>query len=246
MLSTSKKTIETAKRVLYKRLIAPFKYRSADGYDAPKYWSDRFEKYGTAMRGPGHEGLTEEENNILYEEATHVFDEALDKTGVNTTTSRVLEIGPGNGFWTEHIGKRGTRSYSAVDITDVLFPELSKRFPDHDFSKKDVTVDRLEGEYDLIYMIDVAQHIVSPDKFRFAMENVKRVLAPGGWFLIGAVLKEPKDHLFYVRFWSIDEVDAFFEGYGKLAPLSLPTRVKPSVEESLNQGFLVGFQAPSS
>ena len=55
-------------RILYKYTIGKLKYGRGDTYDAERYWSDRFEKYGASLLGPGHEGLSEDENEHMYNE----------------------------------------------------------------------------------------------------------------------------------------------------------------------------------
>jgi hypothetical protein len=69
-----------------------------------------------------------------------------------------------------------------------------------------VTSDRLEGTYDLVMMIDVAEHIVSTEAFDRCVANLAGVVAPGGILLVGPLLERGARHLFYVRFWSTGDV----------------------------------------
>ena len=206
--------IDLVRRALFKAVVGPIKYRSKRGYDARRYWGDRFRRYGvSSIRGAGHEGLSEEENRREYEQAGVVFTDLLRTEVPDLSSARYLEIGCGQGFYTQLAADLGVKSYTGADITDVLFPELSRRFPDYQFVRRDVTADRLEGEYDVVVMIDVSQHIVTEEQIDEAMRNVARVLRPGGLYLIGPLVEEGGRHMFHVRWWSVDEIRRRFEGF---------------------------------
>lgn len=198
------------KRVILKKLVAPLKYSSKKGYNAPAYWEDRFRKYGTSIRGPGHEGLSEAENERMYREAAGVFRAICRKEMTDFQTARVLEIGVGTGFYTRLLQELGAQSYTGIDITDVLFSNHAKIFPSYRFRKADITEDILAGSFNVIVMIDVMQHIVEKKKLAFAMENLKRSLAPGGIFIVGPLAHVTKKHLFYVHYWSKEILKEFF------------------------------------
>ncbi len=163
--------------------------------------------------GAGHEGLSEEENRQEYEKAGALFADLLRREARDLGTARYLEIGCGQGFYTQIAANLGVKAYTGVDITDVLFPELSRRFPDYEFLRQDVTSDPLEGEYDVVVMIDVSQHIVTEEQITDAMRNVGRGLAPGGLFLVGPLVERGGRHMFHVRWWSVDEIRQRFEGF---------------------------------
>ncbi len=206
--------LDLIRRALLKGVVGPIKYRSKRGYDARRYWSDRFRRYGvSSFRGAGHEGLSEEENRQEYERAGAVFTGLLRREVADPGSARYLEIGPGQGFYTQLAADVGVKTYTGVDITDVLFPELTRRFPDFQFARRDVTSDPIEGEYDVVAMIDVSQHIVTEEQLDEALKNVARVLAPGGLFLIGPLVEEGGRHMFHVRWWSVDEIRRQFEGF---------------------------------
>lgn len=208
------------KRALYKTIIAPLRYRSGDDYDAAKYWHDRFSKYGLSIRGPGDEGLSEEQNQEMYAEAGRVFIDLCLREGVDFQNASVLEIGCGTGYYSGLLHNLGVRNYVGVDITDVLFQELKEKFPEFRFIRRDVTLAKLEGKYDLIFMIDVIEHIVVEGKFSFAMENVRDCLSENGVFIVAPIMKTSKKRLFYVRQWSLENIEERFPGYniGDLVP----------------------------
>jgi hypothetical protein len=72
-------------------------------------------------------------------------------------------------------------------------------------------------------MIDVIEHIVEQDKFRFAMANVHDCLAPNGTFLLTPVSDKNRKHLYYVRFWSFEDIAKCFPecSFRKLVPFRI-------------------------
>jgi 2-polyprenyl-3-methyl-5-hydroxy-6-metoxy-1,4-benzoquinol methylase len=198
--------IDLLRRVVFKTVTGPRRYGTEDGYDAQRFWADRFRKYGTGLRGSGDEGLSEAQNRLAYEQAGAVVLAAVEKRGVELSSAAVLDVGCGPGFFTELLHSAGVASYTGVDITDQLFADLRARFPDYRFEQKDVTSDLVEGTYDVVMMIDVAEHVVTTEAFDRCIANLAKAVAPGGLLLIGPLVDRGAQHLFYVRFWSTMDV----------------------------------------
>lgn len=203
------------RRALYKTLIGPLKYGKKNNYDAARYWHDRFSRYGFSYKGAGDEGSSEEENRERYAKAAKVFTDLCQRECVDfqNANASVLEIGCGTGFYTQLFHNLGVNNYVGVDITDVLFPDLKKQFPQFRFIRKDITSDKIDGKFDLIVMIDVIEHIVNEDKLSFAMENVKNCLSNNGIFIVAPLMEVSKKHLFYFRSWSLEDIKQRFSGY---------------------------------
>ena len=226
---------DLVRRAAFKTVIGPLRYRRGEGYDSERYWRDRFARYGTTPgRASGIEGLSEDQNRAEYETATRIVLDAAEGAGVDLKTARVLDVGCGPGFFTEAFAARGVSDYTGVDITDHLFGELRERFPDYRFVRADATEDTLEGEYDLVILIDVAFHIVETERFDRCVENLARVLAPGGILLVGAMVAQQRRELFYVRFWSVDDLRSRLEHLVELE--RVPYRV----------GYLQRFRKPAA
>lgn len=188
-------------------IIGPFRYGWRGGYDAARYWRDRFVRHGAAsLRSVGHESLSESENAAMYDNARDELLSACRREGINLAEARVLDIGCGNGFFTRVFSSAGVASYTGVDITDVFFPELRKRHPQFTFVKGDVTAGLPEGSFDVIVMIDVIEHIVSRERLNAAMNHVRAALSPGGVFFVSPIMARARRHLFYVHFWSREDV----------------------------------------
>jgi SAM-dependent methyltransferase len=210
------------RRVIKKVFVDRWLYGRGADYDASGYWRDRFAKYGRSIRGPGDEGLSEQENQAMYLAAADTFRAVCLRQKVAFDRTDALEIGVGTGFYTGVLHEAGVRSYLGVDITDVLFQKLRVDYPAARFEKKDVTLEALGGQFDLIVMIDVIQHIVTEEKLARAMGHVRDSLKPGGLFLVSAVhpTAVSRKHLYYVRFWSEQLLRDLFPGheFGELVP----------------------------
>jgi len=201
------------KRAFYKLFIGPLKYGRGRDYDAGRYWQDRLTKYGDSLRGPGDEGKSEDDNIKDYARDEQIFTDMVKGQGLDLKQVAALDIGCGTGFYTEILKRLGVKDYTGIDITDALFAKLKERFPAFQFIKKDFASEQHEGQYQLIIMIEVLEHIVSDEKLDFAMENVKRCLADDGVFLISSLWPSGGRHMFYVRKWTVGALRSRFAEY---------------------------------
>lgn len=209
------------KNAFKKLFIYPFRYKVKDDYKVEKYWKDRFQKYGDSLKGVGNEGLSLAENKQIYERAQVVLNDAINGLSLDLDSAKVLEIGPGVGFYTNYFcNKLKLKNITAMDITDHYFSDLGQKFPSYDFVKKDISTDDIDGQYDVIFFIDVVEHIVKDEKFKYAIKNIWRSLNKGGYFIIsGYKIGKSRKSLFYVKSWSKDdilfEIDDFSLDYEK-------------------------------
>ena len=198
-------------RTMNKIIIAPFKYGRDGGYDAQKYWGDRFSKYGETLRASGDEGLSEEENLLKYKQASDLMVSLLHREKINLEQTIALEIGCGTGFYTQLLHDLSVMNYVGVDITDALFPELRQKYLGYQFIKKDVTTEEIgQSSCDLILMIDVIQHIVNEDRLAYAMKSVQQLLARNGIFILAPLMTTKKKHLFYLHSWKTEDIRKYF------------------------------------
>jgi SAM-dependent methyltransferase len=202
--------IGTARRAWEKLVAGRLRYARKGDYDASRYWSDRFSKHGTSLRGAGDEGLGQADNEAEYAKAARIFRGLIATAAIDFGTGTTLEIGCGPGFYTNELVSLGAADLVAYDITDVLFPELRTKFPGVEFRRGDITADPIEGTYDRAVMIDVLEHIVNDEKLNNGLRNIAGSIKPGGPFVVGPVLNQPrgKRHLYYVRFWTVDDIAA--------------------------------------
>jgi cyclopropane fatty-acyl-phospholipid synthase-like methyltransferase len=183
-------------------LIDPVRYRRSGGYDAQRYWDDRFKRWGPTLRGPGDEGLSESENTAAYAEAEKRLLTLLDRADVELEGARLLEVGTGSGYYTRLFSSYGPERLVGVDITEALFPQLRQELPEVEFRQQDVTRSAVAGDYDAAFLIDVIEHIVSRDDLRSALRNITNALVKEGVFVVGPVRQRTGRHLYYVRWWT--------------------------------------------
>lgn len=206
-----------AARAFHKLLIAPRRYAIGDDYDASRYWEDRFRKRGPSLRSVGDEGMSEAEIRAAYDsQASEIFD-MLDRARVDFPQARLLEIGCGNGYYAERLHQRGLGHYQGFDITDVFFPLLQEKFPGYRYVRGDITADRVAGEFDVVLMIDVIEHIVTESKLMSALANVGAMTTSGGVLALAPVAPRGRRSLFYVRFWTEADVLRGLPGFQVVA-----------------------------
>lgn len=194
-------------KIAYRKIFTdPINYKVGAGYDAERYWRDRFKRYGRNIKGPGEEGASEKDNAERYKRVTKVFKKICNDNLKNFEHLKVLEIGPGTGLITEAIFELGVRDYLGVDITDALFTMLREKFPSYKFSKLDISTTDIKDKYDLIVIIDVIEHIVEDEKFIFAMNNLKNSLLENGSIVIAPIVEKKRRVQFYERHWSLDDL----------------------------------------
>ena len=138
------------------------------------------------------ESWSDAENRRDYAEAGELVLGQARAAGVELARARVLDVGCGVGFYAGLLAEAGVVDYRGVDVSPVQLPTLRARHPSFQFEALDVTRRRPEGEYDLVLMIDVTQHLVDDDDFAGAMRHVAGCVAPGGVLLITSWLKGPE------------------------------------------------------
>jgi len=193
--------------VFSKIFIYPKRYKlGQNDYDAESYWKDRFVRYGQDVRGPGDEGDSVKNNIVRYERVKKVVKNILESNISNFSNYKVLEIGVGTGIITDTLNKLGIKDYLGVDITNVLFEDLRNNFSNYEFKRLDITTELIEGKYDLIVIIDVIEHIVTDEKFNFAITNIKNALSEHGYILIAPIVDKNYKAQFYERHWTINDI----------------------------------------
>lgn len=202
----------TAHNVWRKGLVEPLRYGTApDTYDARRYWSNRFARHTDSLRGPGDEGLSDEENQREYQAAGEQFLALCQSLPVDYATANVLEIGPGTGYYTELLRQLGVRRYVGLDIAGACLPALAGRFGGFAYAQGDVTqlpvgTEGAAGAFDLVVIIDVIEHIVDRGALAAALAGLESLVVPDGRLLIAPLMESSQRHLFYVHFWSQDDV----------------------------------------
>ena len=204
-----------AARTAFRKLVVDrARYKRGADYEAEAYWRNRFERHGASLSGSGDESLGEEENRRIYEKEAGAFFRALDAEKVDLTAARVLDVGCGGGFLAGLLHARGVRDYLGVDITEVLFDSLRERWAGFAFEKADITASVPPGPFDVVFAIDVLQHVVNREKLDRAIANLAGCMADGALLLASPVEERTRRHLFYVRWWGRDVLVPLLEAEG--------------------------------
>jgi len=138
------------------------------------------------LRGVGHFRMSNEENLKMYEEKKKIILAEMQKNHVEVNSSTaVLEIGCGVGYWTEMFKEMGVKYYTGNDIAEISIKNLGEKYPDYEFIQGDISETSLkENTYDLGFMIDVTQHITNNEKFIKGISNIWNSLKPGAYFIV--------------------------------------------------------------
>jgi len=131
---------------------------------------------------------------------------------------RVLDAGSGNGEHTFRLARRYPQAtfhgveLDATHVTDCQTRLQSEPLPNLTFARGDLTLPLGRDAYDLVYSVDVLEHIADD---RAVLANMARALRPGGNLLIHTPLT-PQRH--WLRRFDLDRCgrdDHIREGYGE-------------------------------
>ncbi|MGH2344036.1 MAG: class I SAM-dependent methyltransferase [Chloroflexota bacterium] len=93
---------------------------------------------------------------------------------------RVLDVGPGTGYWVALWHRLGAASVAGFDLTAASVDHLTDKFPGDCFYQGDISaVVPPGGPYDLISAIDVLLHITDNDRYAAALENMRQAAHRG-------------------------------------------------------------------
>ena len=163
--------------------------RTDKSFDAGAYWQDRVGA-GADLGVVGHRSVGPAYNRQIYERRLEVLDAMLARhVSKPAAELRVLDIGCGNGFYTDFWAARGVREYVGVDISLATVGHLAERFPDYRFVHQDITdadaaVLTDSGPFDVVTVFDVFYHIIDDHRFAHAVALAASAAAPSGVVLV--------------------------------------------------------------
>jgi 2-polyprenyl-3-methyl-5-hydroxy-6-metoxy-1,4-benzoquinol methylase len=226
MQNKFKKLVNDPFGILHRRIIAAIerlRYARGDGYRSESYWAKRHGKFQFDPRGVGDLHLTIEENLEQLHTGGRLLLELCREEKVDFPSARILDVGCGTGYYAQLFQQQGCSHYVGIDIVDTLFHGLRLRLPTYEFKVADISRIPLTGTYDLIIMMDVAQHITERERFQFAMENLKAHLSPGGVIIISTIIGENRRLGFYVVERARSEFENIFQGFRISQPVPFIT-----------------------
>lgn len=203
-------------------IFEPIRYGVGKHYQAEKYWHDRFKKFGMSLQASGNRQKTEEENEIFYRATTQSFLAILEQERIVLPECRILDIGCGSGYYTRFCHQQGVVQYTGIDVTDVLFPELQRAFPNYGFIKQNLTCEPIRGVYDCILMFDVIEHIADAASLAYTIHSILDALSETGVFILAPVMDQALVKLSYVRYWTMQEIESVLAGYRITTSMPFP------------------------
>lgn len=190
-------------------------------YEPAVYWEERLSTHFNSV-GVGNIGMSIPYNDMMYRVRRYRLSQVLKKHHIYVDNCRILDIGCGTGYFVDCYRQWGCQDIVGIDITDISVTRLSEKYPQYRFYRQDIT-QPLDtgclGQFDLINCFDVMIHIVDPDLFHKALENISKLLKPGGLFICSDAHYPDKDRIMdthvvfhayttYIRGFSPYSVDA--------------------------------------
>lgn len=149
---------------------------------AQKFWEDRL-RDNLNESGTGCSGIGLQFNRWLYRLRAHRFRQILTGLTIDPDKTRVLDVGSGAGFYIRQWRLQGVRQLEGLDFSKSSVGYLQAAYPECTFHLADVTDPDLavpSARYDIITAFDVLFHIVDDEDYRAALNNLCRMLKPGG------------------------------------------------------------------
>lgn len=173
----------------------------------PKTFWDEMLSSSFDLKGVGHFRKSNEENLKMYDEKKRIINGIIDKNNISINeNTKALEIGCGVGYWTEYLKSFNVKDYTGNDIAEISIKNLKQSYPDYNFIRGDISETKLpENSFDLIFMIDVTQHITNDDRFNAAIENIWNSLKPGGYFFV--TMWDPSKNVYLANKIRINKIE---------------------------------------
>lgn len=149
-------------------------------YDARTYWASVLNR-SFNLQGVGWPDLSLAFNRWQYRARR----DAIRRLVPHARGLRVLDVGPGVGYWVALWQMLGAAEVCGVDLTATSVEHLRAHFPEYRFAQGDIR-ERLpfEGTFDLISAIDVLLHITDDARYGSALANLRQVSRPGTRLLL--------------------------------------------------------------
>jgi 2-polyprenyl-3-methyl-5-hydroxy-6-metoxy-1,4-benzoquinol methylase len=151
-------------------------------YKPQEFWDQRLSEHFD-LRGTGETGLPLAYNRACYALRRETLDRALKDASFDPRGKRVLDVGPGSGFWVEYYLGRGAQ-VTGVDIAPTAVKRLAAKYTEATFIHSDVSEIALTARYDVVNAFDVLYHITDEAKWEVAVRHLAEAVAPGGLLLI--------------------------------------------------------------
>jgi len=183
------------------------------------YWDTLHNTYDD-LRAVGPSMKDNDKNRMEYAKSLPMFEEFTEGAFLNNF---VLEVGVGQGFFTNVISHKDPSCLHGIDISQASINKTLTLFEGRkewngtvfNFWTSDITKNRPSKlAYNVIVMIDVSQHFPTKEKLISALHNIKSCLLPGGIVILTSYLKAyntgtPHEN-FHVKYWGIQDFKQVF------------------------------------
>jgi 2-polyprenyl-3-methyl-5-hydroxy-6-metoxy-1,4-benzoquinol methylase len=142
-------------------------------YEAKSYWSERLQE-DFSLVGVGYKTLGAAFNRWQYKAYLRNLQWAEKEYGLDLGGDRILECGFGTGFFLDYYFRRGNRSFSGIDLTEISVENIAKRYPDQTFRQADLGGSEFDlGQtFDFVTAFAVLLHITDDAMFQQAVANL--------------------------------------------------------------------------
>lgn len=155
-------------------------------YNPNQYWQKIF-KSGVHAKSVCYPDWPLTYNNFLHLQQLTTFKYIIEKHKIKIASSKIVEIGPGAGFWTSFFNHHSPRQYIGLDINHSVVEHLTKAFPEFNFFCTDITEADLPTiiptQVDLIFCAMVFLHITDNSKLSNAFSQLCNQLSSGKYFI---------------------------------------------------------------
>jgi SAM-dependent methyltransferase len=167
---------------------------SRAAYDPASFWEGRL-RTEFDLTGVGYRRIGKPFNKALYRQREIVLGRVIKRTGIDPRGVRIVELGPGTGFYVELWRRWGAAGLVGLDITEVATERLAATFPEFRFAFADITERWLveDASAELVTAFDVLFHVVDDERFATALAEAARVLRPGGHPLVSDLFPHRHD-----------------------------------------------------
>jgi len=152
-------------------------------YNPSTYWNDIF-KHGVNAQSVCYPEWPLSYNHFLHRQQLETFEHILQQEKIDLKNKKILEIGPGAGFWTSVFQHYQVDSYTGIDISKPAIENLSVQFPNYNFIHADIGKELMSNHHllkaDIIFAAMIFLHITDNLKLEYAFKQLNQLLSPGG------------------------------------------------------------------
>lgn len=153
-------------------------------YDPPQYWDGRLQN-DQSLASVGFKGYSAKYNYWNYRAEERALARLLVRAGIDVSGRSVLDVGSGNGYWLDWYATRGGGGITALELSPSAVRRLRAKYPLVRVVEVDIGGEIPElAPADLVNVQSVLFHIVDSAPFERALENLSRLVAPGGWLVL--------------------------------------------------------------